>query len=84
MAKTAAKKKLPKQPDLFDTLRVNAKARGSSLDAMLLDFAIDRAFVGSRSDAMHLTGTERFGDFGRVPSSPSSPTGSCPRSSAGR
>lgn len=54
------------EPDLFDTLRINTKARESSLDTLLLDFAIARAFVGSRSDAMHLTGTERFGDFGRV------------------
>ncbi len=54
------------EPDLFDTLRINMKARASNLDTLLLDFAIARAFVGSRSDAMHLTGTERFGDFGRV------------------
>jgi hypothetical protein len=54
------------EPDLFDTLRVNTKARASSLDTLLLDFAIARAFVGTRSDGMHLTGTERFGDFGRV------------------
>lgn len=54
------------EPDLFDTLRINMKARDSSLDTLLLDFAIARAFVGSRSDGMHMTGTERFGDFGRV------------------
>lgn len=54
------------EPDLFDTLRLNMKARDSSLDTLLLDFAIARAFIGTRSDGMHMTGTERFGDFGRV------------------
>ncbi len=54
------------EPDLFDTLRRNMKARESTLDALLLDFSIARAFIGSRSDGMHMTGTERFGDFGRV------------------
>lgn len=67
------------EPDLFDTLRVNMKARASTLDALLLDFAIARAFVGSRSDGMHLTGTERFGDFGRVRFEWSVPFSSLPR-----
>lgn len=67
------------EPDLFDTLRINMKARESSLDAMLLDFAIARAFVGTRSDAMHLTGTERFGDFGRVRFEWAVPFASLPR-----
>jgi hypothetical protein len=67
------------EPDLFDTLRINMKARESSLDALLLDFAIARAFVGSRSDGMHLTGTERFGDFGRVRFEWSVPFSSLPR-----
>ncbi|MEP7125567.1 MAG: hypothetical protein ABJE95_31840 [Byssovorax sp.] len=67
------------EPDLFDTLRINMKARESSLDALLLDFAIHRAFVGSRSDGMHLTGVERFGDFGRVRFDWAVPFGSLPR-----
>jgi len=40
---------------------------------------IARAFVGTRSDAMHLTGTERFGDFGRVRFEWSIPFTSLPR-----
>jgi hypothetical protein len=67
------------EPDLFDTLRINMKARESTLDALLLDFAIQRAFVGSRSDGMHLTGTERFGDFGRVRFEWAVPFSSLPR-----
>jgi hypothetical protein len=67
------------EPDLFDTLRINMKARESSLDALLLDFSIARAFVGSRSDGMHLTGVERFGDFGRVRFDWAVPYSSLPR-----
>ena len=67
------------EPDLFDTLRINMKARESSLDALLLDFSIARAFVGSRSDGMHLQGTERFGDFGRVRFEWAVPFASLPR-----
>jgi hypothetical protein len=67
------------EPDLFDTLRTNMKARESSLDALLLDFSIARAFVGSRSDGMHLGGTERFGDFGRVRFDWAVPFASLPR-----
>jgi hypothetical protein len=67
------------EPDLFDTLRSNMKARESTLDTLLLDFSIARAFVGSRSDGMHMTGTERFGDFGRVRFEWSVPLTSLPR-----
>ncbi|APR83173.1 Hypothetical protein A7982_08522 [Minicystis rosea] len=54
------------EPDVFDALRATMKDRGSTLDQLLLDFAVARAFVGSRSDGGHLTDVERFGDFGRV------------------
>ena len=67
------------EPDFFDTLRINMKPRESTLDALLLDFSIARAFVGSRSDGMHLQGTERFGDFGRVRFDWAVPFASLPR-----
>jgi hypothetical protein len=54
------------EPDLFDALRVNARTRDATLDQLLLDFAVARAFVGSRSDDTHLPDVRRFGDMGRV------------------
>jgi hypothetical protein len=54
------------EPDVFDVLRVAMKDRGSTLDNLLLDFAVARAFVGSRSDGAHLSDVERYGDAGRV------------------
>jgi hypothetical protein len=54
------------EPDVFDALRSTLKDRGGSLDNLLLDFAVARAFTGSRSDGAHLAGTEPFGAFGRV------------------
>jgi hypothetical protein len=54
------------EPDVFDVLRTTMRARGSSLENLLLDFAVARAFVGSRSDGAHLADVERFDDAGRV------------------
>jgi hypothetical protein len=67
------------EPDVFDALRATLKATGSSLDALLLDFAIARAFVGSRSDGAHLSDVARFGAAGRVRFEWSLPYGSLPR-----
>jgi hypothetical protein len=67
------------EPDIFDALRQNLKLRGSSLDAVLLDFAVARAFLGSRSDGVHLSDSTRFGDFGRVRFDWSIPYASLPR-----
>lgn len=54
------------EPDFFDSLRSNARARAKPFDDLLLEFAIQRAFVGSRSDDGHLTDVNKYGDFGRV------------------
>ena len=54
------------EPDVFDALRSNTRAREKPFEDLLLDFAISRAFVGSRSDGGHLSDVDRFGDFGRV------------------
>lgn len=67
------------EPDIFDALRATMRNRGSTLDQLLLDFAVARAFVGSRSDGGHLGDVERFGDFGRVRFEWSVPYESLPR-----
>lgn len=55
------------EPDLVDILTANARAGGSPpFGEMLRDFAVARAFVGSRSDDAHLLDVARFGDPGRV------------------
>jgi hypothetical protein len=67
------------EPDIFDVLRATMKDRGGSLENLLLDFAVARAFVGSRSDGAHLTDVDRFGDAGRVRFEWSVPFASLPR-----
>jgi hypothetical protein len=67
------------EPDIFDVLRSTMRDRGSSLDDLLLDFAVARAFVGSRSDGAHIVDVERFGDAGRVRFEWSVPFASLPR-----
>ena len=54
------------QPDVFSSLRSIMRDRSSTLDNLLLDFAVSRAFVGTRSDGAHLADVERFGALGRV------------------
>lgn len=54
------------EPDLFDALRSNSRARGKPFDDVFLEFAIHRAFVGSRSDDGHLVDVDKYGDVGRV------------------
>lgn len=54
------------EPDVFDALRLAARDREAELADVLLDFAVHRAFVGSRSDGQHLRDVRRFGDLGRV------------------
>jgi hypothetical protein len=67
------------EPDIFDALRSSLHFRRSTLDELLLDFAVARAFVGSRSDEAHLTDAARFGDLGRVRFEWSVPFSSLPR-----
>ena len=63
--RTPAGKPLVDKPDIFDTLRVSQHARKASLSDTMLDFAVDRAFMGTRSDGAHLADVARFGDMGR-------------------
>jgi hypothetical protein len=67
------------EPDTFDVLRATMKSHGATLDGLLLDFAVARAFVGSRSDGGHLADVDRFGDAGRVRFEWSVPFATLPR-----
>jgi hypothetical protein len=58
------------EPDAFDVLRVSFKgalSTGSTLDDLLLDTAIARAFMGSADDGLHAVETRTFGDAARIP-----------------
>jgi hypothetical protein len=67
------------EPDIFELLRATTRDHGSNLENMLVDFAVARAFVGSRSDGAHLDDVDRYGDFGRVRFEWSLPYASLPR-----
>lgn len=54
------------EPDFIDVLRSFQKDRGASFGELLLDYAIDRAFVGARDDGIHMDATTWLGDAGRV------------------
>ncbi len=57
------------RPNGFDVLRTsfkNSLTTGSTLDDLLLDFAVARAFVGSASDGDHMPETRSLGDAARV------------------
>jgi hypothetical protein len=70
---------LQDEPDAFDALRRATGDRDQSLDDLLLDFAVTRAFAGARSDGAHLSGTESWGDFARPRFEWSVPFASLPR-----
>lgn len=67
------------EPDVFDALRPVVRERGVTLDDVLLDFTVARAFLGSRSDEGHLTDAARLGDSGRPRFEWSVPYSSLPR-----
>lgn len=67
------------EPDVFDALRSSMRFRRGSLDDLLLDFAVDRAFVGDRGDGGHLWATDLYGAAGRVFFEWSVPYSSLPR-----
>lgn len=54
------------EPDLFDVLRHSLNEERDRFAALLVDFAVARAFVGSRDDGLHLPNLDFSGDFGRV------------------
>jgi hypothetical protein len=58
------------EPDAFDVLRIsfkNALSTNSTIDDLLLDTAIARAFMGSADDGLHQVETRTLGDAARVP-----------------
>lgn len=67
------------EPDTFDALRSSLRFRRDTLDDLLLGFAVDRAFVGDRSDGGHLWATDLYGAAGRVFFEWSIPYASLPR-----
>ncbi len=57
------------EPDAFDVLRVSFKgalSTGSTINDLLLDTAIARAFMGSAEDGLHAPETRTLGDAARV------------------
>jgi hypothetical protein len=70
---------LQNEPDVFDALRVTMRGLDKNLGDALLDFGVQRAFVGSRSDGVHLADSAHYGDFGRVRFDWSVPFGTLPR-----
>lgn len=57
---------LSNEPDVWDALRRVMLDRKSSLGNVLIDFAVQRAFVGDRSDGAHLSDVAWLGSLGRV------------------
>ena len=58
------------EPDTFDVLRItfkNALHSGSTVDELLLDTSVARAFMGSNDDGSHQPETRTLGDLAKVP-----------------
>jgi hypothetical protein len=53
-------------PDLFDVLRHSLEEEPDRFAALMVDFAVARAFVGDRDDGLHLVDMGWPGAFGRV------------------
>ncbi len=54
------------EPDVFDTLRTNMQLRHLTLADLFTSYAVNRSFVGDRSDGLHIPDTEQFGHFGNI------------------
>jgi hypothetical protein len=57
------------EPDAFDVLRVsfkNALSTGSTVNDLLLDSAVARAFLGAADDGLHQPETRTLGDAARL------------------
>lgn len=66
-------------PDLLAVLRRLALHRKTTLDSLLLDFAVARAFVGERDDGQHWAETAWLGAAGRIRFESSWPYKTLPR-----
>ncbi|HMJ14743.1 MAG TPA: hypothetical protein VK524_25200, partial [Polyangiaceae bacterium] len=54
------------EPDWLDVLRASFREDRPSIAGAWADFAVSRAFLGSRDDGRHLPSLTWLGDFGRV------------------
>lgn len=64
--RTAKGAELVDEPDMFDALRITQQRNKTSLGDTLLEFAVWRAFMGTRSDDAHLFDVTKYGALGRV------------------
>lgn len=62
---TPADRPLVDEPDMFDALRVTQHNNKTSLAETMLEFSIARAFLGSRSDELHMRDVAKYGDLAR-------------------
>jgi hypothetical protein len=72
------------EPDVFDVLRTALASSGVRFDDVMLDFAVERAFLGSRDDGQHRRELGWLGDAGRVRFDWVLPASSLPRRVAPR
>ena len=54
------------EPDVFDVLRAALASSSVRFDDVMLDFAVERAFLGARDDGGHRPELDWLGDAGRV------------------
>jgi hypothetical protein len=54
------------EPDLFDVLRHSLNEEHDRFAALMVNFSVARAFLGSREDGLHLPALAWAGDFGRM------------------
>ncbi len=67
------------EPDLLGVLRKLALARKTTVDALLLELAVARAFLGERDDGQHFAEASWIGAAGRMRVEQSWPFASLPR-----
>ncbi len=75
-----ARTRFVNEPDLLDVLARLQDGRTATLDDLLLEYAVDRAFVGDRDDGLHMPETRFLGSAGAVRFDASVPWSMLPRS----
>jgi hypothetical protein len=74
-----ASSRIRNDPDFFLVVARAARGQKKSLDDVLIDFSVSRAFVGDRDDGQHFPEAARLGSFGRPRFDASWPYRSLPR-----
>jgi hypothetical protein len=72
------------EPDVFDVLRAAVASSGVRFEDVMLDFAVERAFLGDRDDGRHRPELDWLGPAGRVRFDWVLPASSLPRRVAPR